>query len=208
MTDFLADNLQSTPKADVQQSQERNGSSSHTIPTDTLQCTQELYDRVANHLNIATFNQQTRYNQNTRHTPYGPGNHVWLYQPRVPRGKARTLTPYWNGPSVIVKRCSDVNYVIRKLGGRKETSLTTTALSLIPIVVHQYLPKTRSHAVHLQAHHLPALIRRNRTRANPSGRLWTRRHHLPMTKNNCANDTMRIAHDASSECQYVSTIIS
>ena len=93
MTDSLADHLQSTPQADIQQSQERNGFSSHPQPTDTLQCTQELYDRVADHLNIATFNQQTRYNQSTHHTPYGPGDHVWLYQPRVPRGKARTLTP-------------------------------------------------------------------------------------------------------------------
>ena len=94
MTDSLADHLQSTPIADVQQSQERNGSFSHPQPTDTIQCTQALYDRVADHLNIATFNQQTRYNQSTHHMPYGPGDHVWLYQPRVPRGKARTLTPY------------------------------------------------------------------------------------------------------------------
>ena len=69
MTDSLADHLQSTPQADIQQSQERNGSSSHPQSTDTLQCTQELYDRVADHLNIATFNQQTRYNQSTHHTP-------------------------------------------------------------------------------------------------------------------------------------------
>ena len=126
MTDSLADHLQSTLKADVQQSQERNGFSSHLQPTETLQCTQELYDRVADHLNIATSNQQTRYNQGTDHSPYGPGDDVWLYQLRVPRGKARTLTWYWTGPYVIVKRCSEVTYVIRKLGGRKETSLTTT----------------------------------------------------------------------------------
>ena len=56
----------------------------------------------------------------THHTPYGPGDHVWLYQPRVPCGKTRTLTPYWTGPYVIVKRCSEVTYVIRKLGDRKE----------------------------------------------------------------------------------------
>ena len=37
--DSLADHLQSTPQADIQQSQERNGSSSHSQPTDTLQCT-------------------------------------------------------------------------------------------------------------------------------------------------------------------------
>ena len=73
---------------------------------------------------------------------------------------------------------------------------------------HKLSAETRSHAVHLQAHHLPALIRRKRTRANRSGRLRTKRHHLPMTNNNCANDAMRIAHDASPECQYVSTIIS
>ncbi len=56
----------------------------------------------------------------THHTPYGPGDHVLLYQPRVPCGKTRTLTPYWTGSYVIVKRCSEVTYVIRKLCVRKE----------------------------------------------------------------------------------------
>ena len=76
ITDSLVDRLQSTPKADVQQSRERNDFSSHPQTTDTLQCTQELYERVADHLNIATFNQQARYNQITHHTPYGLGDHV------------------------------------------------------------------------------------------------------------------------------------
>ena len=61
-----------------------------------------------------------RHNEALQHQSYGVGTKVYLHWRRVPRGKCKALSPRWKGPFVVVKSVSPVNYVIRKVGGRKE----------------------------------------------------------------------------------------
>ena len=81
----------------------------------------DIYETVSTRRDYAIAKRHARYNQTTHHAPYQQGEKVWLSQHYTPKGKARSLTPHWSGPYVVLKRSSDVNYVLRRVGGRKET---------------------------------------------------------------------------------------
>ena len=81
----------------------------------------DIYKTVSTRRDYAIAQRHARYNQTTHHALYQQGEKVWLRQHYTPKGKARSLTPHWSGPYVVLKRSSDVNYVLRRVGGRKET---------------------------------------------------------------------------------------
>jgi len=62
-----------------------------------------------------------QYDKRTNITKFTVGDQVLLYDETVRRGRAKKLEALWIGPYVIIKKLSDVTYVVKK--GRRTTQV-------------------------------------------------------------------------------------
>ena len=60
------------------------------------------------------------YDKRIHGKEFSLGDKVWLHCPTVPRGQSKKLHKPWKGPFSIVKKLSDVTYVIRNLQNRRQ----------------------------------------------------------------------------------------
>jgi hypothetical protein len=102
------------------------GVSAHDYYTLVTERIAEL--QKAGHLNIekAQHKMESRFPALETAPQYSKGDKVWVLHPHVPRGMTSKLTSMWKGPFVVVAKLSDLNYLVRPLGG---TVLRTTHIS-------------------------------------------------------------------------------
>jgi hypothetical protein len=114
------------------------GVSAHDYYTLVTERIAEL--QKAGHLNIEKAQQkmESRFPALQTAPQYSKGNKVWVLHPHVPRGMTSKLTSMWKGPFVVVAKLSDLNYLVRPLGG---TVLRTTHISKLKHY-HEGLPVT------------------------------------------------------------------
>lgn len=68
------------------------------------------------------------YDKRANQVTFQEGDKVLLYDETLRRGRSKKLETLWCGPYVIIKRNSDVNYIIKK--GRKEMTVHANRLKL------------------------------------------------------------------------------
>lgn len=68
---------------------------------------------VRANLDLAGLDLKRRYDRNADRTGFQPGDAVWLYNPRVPKGRSPKLGRPWTGPHRVVERLTDVVYRIQ-----------------------------------------------------------------------------------------------
>jgi hypothetical protein len=69
----------------------------------------------------ASTRQKRYYDLRGNLNQYAEGDLVWLHDTRRRKGLSPKLQKRWDGPYTIVSRISDLNYEVRKPGGRKMT---------------------------------------------------------------------------------------
>ena len=57
--------------------------------------------------------QQDSYNRRVSGSPHQPGSLVWLFNPRVPKGRAKKFHKLWSGQYKVITRLSDNTYRIK-----------------------------------------------------------------------------------------------
>ena len=83
---------------------------------------EQAYDKVRQKLAAGHEKRKEIYDRKIHGEPFTPGDHVWLLNPAVARGKSKKLHHPWTGPFRVLKKLSDCDYRIK---GRRS-----------PIVVH------------------------------------------------------------------------
>ena len=83
---------------------------------------EQAYDKVRQKLAAGHEKRKEIYDRKIHGEPFKPGDHVWLFNPAVARGKSKKLHHPWTGPFRVLKKLSDCDYRIK---GRRS-----------PIVVH------------------------------------------------------------------------
>ena len=87
-----------------------------TLPVFVQNLQQALKDAFASaRLNIGTHQerQQDSYNRRASGFPHQPGSLVWLFNPVVPKGRAKKFHKPWSGPFKVISRLSDNTYRIK-----------------------------------------------------------------------------------------------
>ena len=87
-----------------------------TLPVFVQKLQQTLKEAYASaHLNTSIHQEQQRdtYNRRAHGSPHQPGSLVWLFNPKVPKGRAKKLHKPWSGPYKVIKRFSDNTYRIK-----------------------------------------------------------------------------------------------
>ena len=64
------------------------------------------YEYVWNHMGHKQQQQEDRYNSKTHGKAFTAGEHVWVHNPAVPRGKSKKLHQPWTGPFRVLETCS------------------------------------------------------------------------------------------------------
>ena len=80
----------------------------------------EAYERVRENVGEVQERQEQLYNRKVHGEPHKPGALVWLFNPAVPRGKAKKFHRPWTGPYRIIRKLSDANYFIRHIHNHKK----------------------------------------------------------------------------------------
>jgi len=73
----------------------------------------EVHDFVRNRLKLSNAKTRDRYDRISVRDQFIPGDAVWLYQPRVLRGRSPKFKKPWTGPFKVIQRLSDVVYRIQ-----------------------------------------------------------------------------------------------
>ena len=89
--------------------------------TDTCDYARSLQDKIRKvhgyareHLTIQSDRQKRKYNQRLNQKTYDRGAPVWFYNPKRKKGVSPCLQLPREGPSLVLKRISDVVYKIQK----------------------------------------------------------------------------------------------
>ena len=75
----------------------------------------EAYEQVREHVGHQQERQQEIYNKKVHGKPHEPGVLVWLFNPAIPRGRARKFHRPWTGPYRVLTRLSDRNYRLKNV---------------------------------------------------------------------------------------------
>jgi hypothetical protein len=89
------------------------------------------YDIVRSHIKDAQDIMAKYYNRNRRDFSYGAGDLVWV-KIHKPKGTPK-LSARWKGPFIIIKRTSDLNYVVKDLLNKKK-KFTTNVNHIKPYI--------------------------------------------------------------------------
>ena len=87
-----------------------------TLPVFVQKLQQTLKEAYASaHLNTSIHQERQRdtYNIRAHGSPHQPGSLVWLFNSKVPKGRAKKLHKPWSGPYKVIKRFSDNTYRIK-----------------------------------------------------------------------------------------------
>ena len=79
-----------------------------------------LREEVRDRLAFVQARQKGQYDEHADEaTTYEPGDLVLIFRPRRKKGLAEKLLHQWVGPYKVVKRITDLNYELKKPGGRQ-----------------------------------------------------------------------------------------
>jgi hypothetical protein len=73
----------------------------------------EVHHRVRHQLELSGLEMKDRYDRKADSTGFEPGDAVWLYNPRVRRGRSPKLARPWAGPYRVMCRLTDVVYRVQ-----------------------------------------------------------------------------------------------
>jgi hypothetical protein len=73
----------------------------------------EVHHRVHHQLELSGLLMKDRYDKKADTTGFEPGDAVWLYNPRVRRGRSPKLARPWAGPYRVMSRLTDVVYRVQ-----------------------------------------------------------------------------------------------
>ena len=79
----------------------------------------EAFERVRDQVGTQQERQQEFYNKRVHGKPHDPGVLVWLFNPAVPRGRAKKFHRPWTGPYWILAQLSDSTYRIQNVRNHK-----------------------------------------------------------------------------------------
>ncbi len=105
------------------------------IPTYVLDLKRTLtaaYDKVRAKMGTQQERQKENYDSKVHGEPFQTGDLVWLFNPALPRGKARKFHRPWTGPHRIVERISTANYKLQHVYNRKRTVVHFDRLKRCP----------------------------------------------------------------------------
>jgi transposase InsO family protein len=91
-----------------------------THPTGTLhevvrayhESINQAYKNAREHLDAAHRSQQSAYDRRARGSRYQPGDQVYVFTPVVKKGKFHKFNLSWDGPVTVLKRQTDVDYLV------------------------------------------------------------------------------------------------
>ena len=78
----------------------------------------QAFKEVGENLSRARVQQKHQAEKKVNYVPIQKGEKVWLKNWKKQKGLNHKLMPYWRGPYTVVRKISDVSYLIRKDGGR------------------------------------------------------------------------------------------
>jgi len=73
----------------------------------------QVHDFVRKHLKLSNARTRDRYDGVSVRECFVPGDPVWIYQPRLPRGLSPKFRKPWTGPYKVLERLSDVVYRVQ-----------------------------------------------------------------------------------------------
>jgi hypothetical protein len=79
-----------------------------------------IREKVKKRMAIVNSRQKKRYDHHRRQVKFAVGNPVLVYRPIRKKGRAKKLLHRYFGPYRIVRRVSDLNYIVEPLYGRKK----------------------------------------------------------------------------------------
>ena len=75
---------------------------------------QDTHQEVRRHLQrIAQYQQRAYEHQNVAQRQFNMGDAVWYHNNSVRKGRCKKLTNPWKGPYIVIKRISDVVYLLK-----------------------------------------------------------------------------------------------
>ena len=80
----------------------------------------EAYAHARTNLDAAHRSQQSAYDRRARGHRYEEGDRVYVFTPVAKAGAFHKFASYWDGPATIVKRASDVDYLVHDDATMKE----------------------------------------------------------------------------------------
>jgi hypothetical protein len=72
-----------------------------------------VHDFVRKRLKLSNAKTRDRYDRISVRDEFVPGEPVWIYQPRLPRGRSPKFRKPWTGPYKVVERLTDVVYRVQ-----------------------------------------------------------------------------------------------
>ena len=88
------------------------------------------YERVRSKMNAEQKRQKDNYDIKVHGSGYKAGDNVWLFNPAIPRGKARKFHQPWTGPYQVLENLSNSTYRLQHLHNRKKTVVHFDQLKL------------------------------------------------------------------------------
>ena len=102
------------------------------------------FEKVRDHVGTNQERQQEFYNRKVHGELHKPGSLVWLFNPAVPRGRAKKFHRPWTGPYRILAKLSDSNYSIQNVRNHKKKVVHFDRLKQCP--ANTRLPAPLSHS--------------------------------------------------------------
>ena len=84
---------------------------------------QNSFALVRENMNTCQKRQKDYYDVKVNGTPYELNDLVWLHNPAVKPGHTKKLSRPWEGPFVVVGKPSEVTYMVRKKGTKKQKTV-------------------------------------------------------------------------------------
>ena len=73
-----------------------------------------IHERVRSQLKLTGLEQKRRYDRDAEKVGFAPGDTVWLYNPKVKRGRSPKLGKPWTGPYRVMEKLTDVVYRVQQ----------------------------------------------------------------------------------------------
>jgi len=73
-----------------------------------------VHDFVRKHLRLTNTRTKDRYDRVSDLALFAPGEPVWIFQPRVPRGRTPKFRRPWTGPYRVMEKLTDVVYRVQR----------------------------------------------------------------------------------------------
>ena len=96
----------------------------------------EVHELAREYTGKGQVRMKKTYDRKQWGTPFKEAQRVWLFTPRRKTGCSKKLTRFWDGPYVIEKVLSDVNYKISKPGSGRSQVVHFNRLKLCEVDLH------------------------------------------------------------------------